>query len=98
MNKISKKGTLAVKQPEFKKIEATIKNGFALISQRVDLIKVDLLMDYDLDGIKLKAGKDRVILRGDSGLQPWAKQVLNIDGVEFVLCPENLVVGVETLE
>lgn len=98
MNKVSKKGTLAVKQPEFKKIEATIKNGLALISQRIDLIKVDLIMDYEIDGIKLKAGKDKVILRGDAGLQPWAKQVLNIDGLEFVLCPEHLVVGVETSE
>lgn len=98
MSLVSKKGTLAIKQPEFKKIEATIKGGLAVISQRVDLIKADLLMDYDIDGVKLRANKDKVILRGDSGLHPWAKQVMNIDGVEFVLCPESSVIGFEVIE
>jgi hypothetical protein len=98
MRKVSKKGYLAVKQPEFKKIEATIKGGVALISQRIDLIKTDLVMDYEIDGLVLKANKDKILLRGDSGLQPWAKQVLNTEGLEFVLCPETNVIGYEILE
>ncbi len=93
----SKNGTLAVKQPEFKKIEATVKGGIALVSQRIELVSVDLIMDYQLGDTLLKAGVTRILLRGDAGLQPWAKQTLSFDGKEFVLCPESAVVAVQTL-
>lgn len=98
MKQISKKGYFAIKQPEFKKIEATVRGGIALISQRIDLIKSELVMDYEIDGLVLKANRDKILLRGDAGLQPWAKQIMSIDGEDFVLCPENIIVGYEVLE
>ena len=89
----SKNGYLAVSPPEFKKVEQKIVSGFAMISQRTDVIEVDLIMDYQLDGNTLLAGHDRVILKGDAGLRQWAKEKLYIDGKEFVLCPESEVLG-----
>jgi hypothetical protein len=87
------KGNLAIKQPEFKKIEAQVSGGVAMISQRVNLIEVQLVMDYEVNGIKLRGGVDKVILRGDAGVQPWAKQKLALGVHEFVLCPESQVIG-----
>jgi hypothetical protein len=95
----TKKGQLAIKQPDFTKIEAQVKGGIALISQRINLIEVPLLMDYELDGTKLKAKETMIILRGDAGVQPWAKQVFSLVSSEesFVLCPESQVIGFRTL-
>ena len=90
---VTKKGQLAIKQPEFKKIEVAMKGGLAMISQRVALTEAELVMDYEIDGVKLKAKETTIILRGDVGLQPFAKQVLNLGELEFVLCPESQVIG-----
>ena len=92
---VTKKGQLAIKQPEFKKIEANLKGGIAVISQRSMLIELSLVMDYELDGVKLLAPDTTILLRADAGLQPWAKQVFSIDGYDesFVLCPESQVLG-----
>ena len=91
---VSKKGTLAIAQPEFKKIEAEMKGGLAIISQRVRLIETPLIMDYEFDGKLLKASNTLIILRGDAGAQPWARQIFDLkDAAPFVLCPESQVLG-----
>lgn len=93
---VSKKGLLAIKQPEFSKIEQKLEGGLSRIAQRTDLIYAELLMGADVDGQSLRPSKEErvyVILKGVAGLNPWAKQVYILDGVEFVLCPENDVVG-----
>ena len=91
---VSKKGQLAVIAPKFEKIEAKLNaGGFATIGQRHELIACDLVMDYTLDGVKLTAGKDKVLLFGGAGLQAWAKKIYSINGKEFSLCPENEVIG-----
>ena len=87
------KGRLAITPPVFQKIEQKVVNGFATISQRTDVIEVDLIMDYQLDGNTLLVGRDKIILRGDAGIKQWAKEKLYIDGKEFVLCPEGEVLG-----
>lgn len=97
MSAVTKKGVLAIAQPQFKKVEAEIKGGIAVIAQRVSLIKASLVLGYSLNGVDLKAG-DKIILRGDSGLQPWAKQVVSLDDKEFVLCPEEQIIGYEKAE
>jgi hypothetical protein len=94
MSAVTKKGILAVSQPQFKKVEAELKGGIAVIAQRINLIKVDLVLGYNFNGTELTAG-DKIILRGDSGLQPWAKQVVSLDNKEFVLCPEDQILGYE---
>lgn len=93
MNKLfTKKGSIAIEQPVFKKIEAQIKGGIATIAQRVELIEVKVLMNYASQDLLLKEG-DSVILRGDAGLTPWAKMVLTLSDKSFVLVPEEQIIG-----
>lgn len=89
----SKKGTLAIKPlPRFQKPE--VKTGsFATIAQKHEVVAVDLAMDYEIDGILLKAGRDQVILPADSNLQQWANKKVTLGEVEFVICPEQAVIG-----
>jgi hypothetical protein len=89
----SKTGVLAIKQPQFKKIESTMKGGLAVASQRTEMISVPLVMGYKIDGRELHPGRHEVILRGDSGLAQWSKQIFILNGEEFVLCPESAVIG-----
>lgn len=85
---------LAVVRPEFKKIEAELVGGMARIANRIDVIEVALVMRYTIEeGLVLLPG-DKVLLRGDSGLQSWAKAEFRLeDGTSFVLCPESSVIG-----
>lgn len=92
----SKKQGLAVSAPSFTKVETKSDGGFSRIAQRVDMVVVDLLMDYELDGVQLKAGQAKIILRGDAGLTGWAKKPYTIGGKEFVLCPEGDVIAFMT--
>ena len=89
---ISKKGYFAIKQPEFKKIEANIVGGVARISQRDDVILYQMVMDGEYSGTMYKKG-DSLMLTGEAGLKPWAKKIYNLDGMEFVLVPETEVLG-----
>jgi hypothetical protein len=92
----SKTGMLAIKQPQFIKPDAQLRGGIALISQRTETILAELVMDYTLpDGTRLNAGKDKVILRGDAGLNAWAKKIYSLGDKEYVLCPDNEVLGYE---
>jgi hypothetical protein len=88
----TKKGYIAIQQPVFKKIEAQIKGGIATIAQRVELTKSKVLLNYQSESVSLNPG-DYVILKGDAGLTPWAKQVLEFEGLSFVLVPETEIVG-----
>lgn len=89
----SKKVGLAVSIPKFDKVETKSDGGFSRVAQRVDCAVIDLLMDYELDGVTLKAGKTKIVVSGDSGLKSWAKKPYSIDGINFVLCPEADVIA-----
>jgi len=94
----TKKGELAIVKPEFKKIEAEVIGGMARITQRIAVTESVLVMNYNLQGVELRAG-DSVLLRGDAGLAKWAANELRLsDGTAFVLCPEDAVIGYRTLE
>ncbi|MGH7241456.1 MAG: hypothetical protein ACREGB_04120 [Candidatus Saccharimonadales bacterium] len=90
---VSRKGELAIVPPTFTKIEAKMHGGMATIAQRTDVIEVELVMDYTYNGIDLHAG-DKIVLRGDAGLQPWAKTQYSIQNRDFVLCPETAIIAV----
>lgn len=93
MSKIfTKKGFIAIEQPVFKKIEAQIKGGIATIAQRTELIEARVVLSYSNQDILLTP-QDSVILKGDAGLQPWAKQLLILGDKTFVLAPEDVIVG-----
>lgn len=95
----ARKGLLAVKVPKFERLESKIHGGdksapaFATIANRTDLIELDLVMDYEIDGTLLHAGRDKVLVKGDAGLQMWAKTVYSVGGTEFAFCPEQSVLG-----
>lgn len=85
---------IALKQLKAVKVETELKGGFAAVSNRTNLIKADLAMDYiTADGNKLTAGKHYVILKGDSGFKQWNKQTYVLNENEFVLCPESEILG-----
>jgi hypothetical protein len=91
----SLKGTLAVSAPVFNKIESEAKGGLVLNASRINLMALDLYMDYDHNGLLLKAGQVKILIRQDSALQGWAKAVLKYGSLEFVMCPEGVVQGFE---
>lgn len=89
----TRKGTLAIIAPEFKKIETEVVGGIARPTARVETVEAQLVMWYNLDGVWLAPG-DSVIVRGDAGAQAWSKNPFRLkDGANFVLCPEDQVIG-----
>lgn len=89
----TRKGTLAIIAPEFKKIETEVIGGIARAIARVETVEALLVMWYNLDGIWLAPG-DSVILRGDVGTNKWTAANYRLkDGTQFVLCPEDQVIG-----
>jgi len=84
---------IAIEQPVFSKIEAQITNGFAMNSNRVNLIESKVVWKHRLNDNVLLGPEDYVILRGDAGLHPWAKQKFIYDNKEFVLCPKTEIIG-----
>lgn len=84
---------IAIEQPVFSKIEAQITNGFAMNSNRINLIECKVVLKCKLnDSLTLEPG-DQVILRGDAGLYPWAKQKFIYENKDFVLCPKTDIIG-----
>lgn len=88
----TKQGELAVKQPEFKKIETEVHGGIARAVARVELIEVELVMEYFLSGVHLHPG-DSILMRADAGLTKWAQNLYRLSDVSFVLAPESSVLG-----
>lgn len=92
----TRKGFLAVVAPEFKRIESEVIGGIARPVARVETVETPLVMCYNLDGVMLFPG-DTVLLRGDAGAQKWAKNEFRLkDSTNFVLCPEDQVIGYRT--
>lgn len=93
MNIQSSNGRIAIEQPVFTKIEAKISNGFATNSNRINLIESVVVWNFKItDSTELEPG-DIVILRGDAGLYPWAKQKFIFGDKDFVLCPVSDIIG-----
>ena len=95
MSRTSFNNTVAIEPVPFSKIESKVEGGIARISQKIDLVKVKLVMGVHItDGLNYLSG-DYVILRGDAGLQPWNKAVYELDGQKMVVCPISQVMGFE---
>jgi len=89
---------LAVVQPQNKKIEAELKGGLAMVAQRADLVELTLVMNYQF-GDKLLLAGSKVLVSGEAAFQAWAKKIYKTpNGVEFVQCPESILVGYEVKE
>jgi hypothetical protein len=86
------RGSIAIAQPVFHKVEAEMKGGFAVNASRTALVEAEVLLDYRSEHLSLCRG-DKVLLRGSAGLHPWAKDKMAWGKLEFVLCPESAVVA-----
>jgi len=84
---------IAIEQPIFNKIEPQITNGFAMNSNRINLIECKVVWSFKLNDNLSLGPEDYVILRGDAGLHPWAKQRFVYNNKEVVFCPKTDIVG-----
>lgn len=84
---------IAIEQPIFTKIEAQITNGFAMNSNRINLIECKVVWKCKLNDSLMLGPEDIIILRGDAGLHPWAKQKFVYENKEVVFCPKTEIVG-----
>lgn len=93
---LSKAGEVAIEVPRFERIESEVnKSGLAINISRHSVKTYKLVMDFRRSSDKecFKGGRDSAILAAESALQPWAKKVYKIGDQEFVLVPENQVLG-----
>jgi hypothetical protein len=91
----TKKGELALKPFEAKKVDVELTGGIARAVARVEVIEAELMMDYILDGVQLKAG-DKALLKGEAAFQKLS--LYRYGDVMFVLCPEAYVFGYRKAE
>ncbi|RLF66583.1 MAG: hypothetical protein DRN30_01870 [Thermoplasmata archaeon] len=93
---------VAIEPIVFSKVESKVEGGFARIAQNVEVLTATLVMSYvevlgNTTAVHI-AGESRPLLRGDAGLQPWNKQILELDGTRFVMCPQTDILGWEVNE
>lgn len=86
----TKKGELALKPFEAKKVDVELNGGIARAVARVEVIEAELVMDYTLDGVQLQAG-DKALLKGEAAFQKL--NLYKHGETLFVLCPEAYVFG-----
>lgn len=86
----------AIEPVVYNKPDSKVEGGFARIAQKVEAAAAILVMDFhDKETDMLWRKGSRVILRGDAGVQPWNKSVLEYKGQRFVLCPADQIIGFE---
>lgn len=87
---------IAIRRPVVEKLEGKLDKGIARITQRINLVEAEVLMNHKLaNGTALKPG-DKIILRGDVIMQSWAQNVFVYKDMEMVFCPEDLISGYNT--
>lgn len=74
---------------EMQNIESSVKNGFATLKNKTSFQMVEVVHGND----KYPAGS-KIALRGDSFVQPWAKNRFSLDGKELIMVPESEIIGV----
>lgn len=85
---------LAVERPRLDKIESKLSTGgLALNASRTELLALELVLNYQYGDLLLLAGQDSILVRGDSGAQPWAKRVYEWGGKQFVLMMVGDMIG-----
>ena len=75
------------------KVEAQVTGGIAVIRQKIQVVASSLIAEYKAENGEWYHAGSYVILAGDSYLKGWNKNVLNINGTDFVMCPANDIIG-----
>lgn len=65
-------------------IEREVRNGVAIAKQKVALVMAAVVFPDDMGVYSVG---DIVYMRGDVIVQPWSKEVYELDGFKFILCP-----------
>lgn len=68
------------------------RKGFAIAEQKVSITALTVLSKCRTDKLSLDPG-DKVWVPGDACSYDFAKKVLEMDGVKFVIVPEDRIVG-----
>lgn len=91
---------IAVKPFETHEVKMTVKNGLARMEQRNSLTQLMVVFPTDCadaNGRNIQVG-DKIFVSGDVMKHSYSRDILELDGVKFVLIPFNVVVGIEALE
>lgn len=76
-------------------IEKENKGGFVVVKQKVSLTALRVVFGTTSDVISVPTGSIAYV-RGDSVTLPWAKEVFEVAGHQFILAPIDAVQLVET--
>jgi hypothetical protein len=88
------KKVIAIKPFEGASVETQLTGGFAAVTNRIKLVEAEVVSDYTFDEFLYLREGDKVLLRGDAAFNPWAKQIISYNDVQFVLCPVDQIYGV----
>lgn len=99
MSMISVNNLVAITPPKSDKIETKVEGGFAQATQKKEIVRCDLVMQFCVSGRDyVSPGKHKAIIAGERAFAPWAKKIHSIDGKEFVLCPIGEIIGFEAIK
>lgn len=87
-NIVSKDRTFFCEPFKEHSVKTTVKSGFATIEQKSNVVELKLTHPCDT-----RSGLTAVLVRADAYAQPWAKRVQKMNGVEFIIVPEEDVIG-----
>jgi len=86
---------LLIEPPVFKKIENKVVGGLVVPGQKTEFVECKVFASFLFDSGERVSVGDSVVLKGDSGLQQWAKEVFDYNGAKCVLCPAQYVIGIK---
>jgi hypothetical protein len=69
-----------------------VKGGLPVIKQKEELTPLTVVFNYTDGGLAFMAG-DTVYVRGECCKHQWAREVFELEGKQFVLCPIEFVVA-----
>lgn len=89
-------GVFCSKPFEVKHLKTKVKSGFATVEQKSELVALELIMNCSFtdrfNGLMVPIGH-KILVKADGYAQSWARQVLEYEGQEFIIVPEDAVIG-----
>jgi hypothetical protein len=70
-------------------VEKVISSGMARVDKKVNLQELKVVFSSE----SLISGQ-KVLVRGDTVTQHWAKEIFSLEGLEFILVPESAIMVV----
>jgi hypothetical protein len=86
---------VACEPGEIKTVESEVKKGFAVVKNKIELIKLKVL--FHSEDLQLKSG-DCIYVSGDVANHAWYKNQYTVDAAQVILVPMQYVQLVELNE